>query len=377
MIKLLITGDFCPIGRTEQIIKAENYHLLFNGFEKLRREVDYALVNLECPITNSKDAISKTGPCIKSSNKNAFKALKYAGFDMVTLANNHIQDYGSEGVNDTINEAINFGFDYVGAGANRANAVLPRIIRIKDKKIGFINLAENEFCAATEDEAGANTFDSVDTIKQILELKKNVDQLIVIYHGGREHYQLPTPEQRKRLRFFIDCGADAIIAHHTHCFSGYEYYNNKPIVYSLGNFIFDYKKKYQKGLWTEGMSVILTFEDKISLEFIPHYQGKESNPNLELLTGESKNLFLEKVENLSKIIQNDMLFNNEWKNYIETQKGFYLSSLYIKNIYVRALFMKGILPSSWLKNHHNKLLLNLSRCETHREITIDVLKSGK
>ena len=99
----------------------------------------------------------------------------------------------------------------------------------------------------------------------------------------REHYQLPTPEQRKRLRYFIDWGVDAIVAHHTHCFSGYEYYNNKPIVYSLGNFIFDYKSKYQKGLWTEGMSVILSLEaDNFKVELIPHLQGRKEDSTLRI-----------------------------------------------------------------------------------------------
>ena len=95
-----------------------------------------------------------------------------------------------------------------------------------------------------------------------------------------EHYQLPTPQQRRRLRYFIDSGVDAIVAHHTHCVSGYEYYDGKPIVYSVGNFIFDYKKKYQQGMWTEGMSVILILKDinsNFNLSLIPHTQGKKDD----------------------------------------------------------------------------------------------------
>ena len=76
--------------------------------------------------------------------------------------------------------------------------------------------------------------------------KEDNDLVIVIVHGGREHYQLPTPKQRERFRFYADAGADFVVGHHTHCYSGYEIYKGKPIFYSLGNFIFDYKKKYQR-----------------------------------------------------------------------------------------------------------------------------------
>ena len=374
-MKILISGDFCPIGRTDKYLRQERYEELFNGFNKVVETVDYAIVNFECPITLSNQKLLKTGPCIKTENLNSLKALKYAGFDLLTLANNHIQDYGSKGVIDTLENAHKFGFETIGAGNNIFSAKKPLIKVIKGIKTGFLNIAENEFCAANEEDAGAYTFDLIDNIKQINLLKKEVDKLILIYHGGREHYQLPTPEQRKRFRFFIENGVDAIVAHHTHCFSGFEYYNGKPIVYSLGNFIFDYKKKYQKGKWTEGMSVILNLiDDKFELEIIPHFQGKQDNSTLQLLSNEEKEEFFNKIEQLSEKIKDDLLFIEEWENYLQTQEKFYLSSLYIKNLYIRALFMKGFFPINILKNKHNKLLLNLMRCEAHHEITKSILK---
>lgn len=373
-MKILISGDFCPIGRNTQLLEKKEYSSLFNGFEDIVKTVDYAIVNLECPITTSNTPISKTGPCIKTENKKALEALQYAGFDLLTLANNHIQDYGSKGVMDTIEKAKEFGFDTIGAANNLESAKKPFIKEINGVKIGFLNIAENEFCAATEQDAGAYTFDLIDNLKEVHLLKQNVDQLILIYHGGREHYQLPSPEQRKRFRFFIENGVDAIVAHHTHCFSGYEYYNGKPIVYSLGNFIFDYKKKYQKGKWTEGMSVILKLKDeRFEVELVPHYQGREEDSTLKLLKGQEKIEFFEKVEHLNKVIIDDTLFMAEWNKYLETQEAFYLSSMYIKNMYIRYLFMKGLLPKRWLKRKHNRLLLNLMRCEAHHEISKGIL----
>src|SRR5690554_175107 len=100
-MKILIAGDFCPIGRTQHFLKNKDYANLFNGFEKIRATVDYAVVNFECPITESNTKIEKTGPCIKTEDINSLKALKFAGFDLLTLANNHIQDYSNHGVLDT------------------------------------------------------------------------------------------------------------------------------------------------------------------------------------------------------------------------------------------------------------------------------------
>jgi poly-gamma-glutamate capsule biosynthesis protein CapA/YwtB (metallophosphatase superfamily) len=376
-IKILITGDYCPIGRTDKYLKEKKYNELLNGFNKIIESVDYAIVNFECPVTKSKTKIEKTGPCLKTENLNSFEALKFAGFDLLTLANNHILDYSGEGVLDTIKYAKDKGFDVVGAGLNIKEASEPFIKEIKGVRIGFVNIAENEFCAAEISMPGAYTFDFIDNTKVIGDLRIKVDKIVLIYHGGREHYQLPTPEQRKRFRYFIDCGVDAIVAHHTHCVSGYEYYEGKPIVYSVGNFIFDYKKKYQNGIWTEGMSVILELEDINSnfiISLLPHTQGREDDCTLKLMQDNQKVNFLNMIKGLSDTITNDDLFQKAWHNYILTQERSYLPSLYIRNIYMRAFFMLGILPISFLRSKHNKLILNLVRCESHREILTKVLK---
>jgi poly-gamma-glutamate synthesis protein (capsule biosynthesis protein) len=374
-MKILITGDYCPIGRAKKLLLEKNYNEMFNGYEKILKTVDFSIVNFECPLTTSTQKVDKTGPCLKTEDINSLKALKFVGFDLMTLANNHIQDYGGKGVLDTIENIGNEDLEYVGAGADKKLAEKPFIKVIKGLKVGFINIAENEFCAAENDLPGANTFDFIDNTRLIKELKSNVDKIILIYHGGREHYQLPTPEQRKRLRYFISCGVDAIIAHHTHCFSGYEFYENKPIIYSLGNFIFDYKKKYQQGLWTEGMSVILNLEDgEFKVELIPHLQGRKNDFTLKILEGLDKEKFLDRVDALNKKLVDDTLFYETWREYLKTQENFYFASFYLRNFFLRALFIKGFLPVSWLKSKHKLLLLNLLRCETHYEISKNILK---
>jgi poly-gamma-glutamate synthesis protein (capsule biosynthesis protein) len=209
----------------------------------------------------------------------------------------------------------------------------------------------------------------------IQEAKKKADYVIVIAHGGREHYQLPTPQQRERFRFFVDSGADIVVGHHSHCYSGFEKYNGKPIFYSLGNFIFDYKKKYRKGLWTQGYAVMFKIEnDIVDFELIPYHQGREENPNLVLLDVNERIVFDNEINQFNTIIVNDNLFKEEWSKYVDSQRKSYKGLLLTQNKYIRALMVKGLLPGFFFHSRgHQNVLLNLLKCETHREIMIDVI----
>ena len=100
------------------------------------------------------------------------------------------------------------------------------------------------------------------------EAKANADFLILIIHGGHETYELPSPRMKKLYRWFIDLGVDAVIGHHTHCYSGSEVYKNKPIVYSLGNFIFD--SKIRDASWNYGVFAVLSLSaDRVIIELVP------------------------------------------------------------------------------------------------------------
>ncbi len=319
-LKILIAGDYCPIGRSIKSIQEGRGNELFGEFKLITTQADFSIANLEAPLTNANNLIDKSGPNIKASI-DSLKPLKEIGFDAVTLANNHILDFGKEGLISTLDVCKKEGVKFVGANLNINEARKPLLFNLKNKNIAIINIAENEFCAATESECGANPLNVITNHYDIKKAKEDNDYVLVISHGGREHYQLPSPQLRERYRFFIESGADAVIGHHTHCFSGFEYYNNKPIFYSLGNFIFDYKKKYQTGLWTQGYGVMLNLkQDKIDFDIIPFNQGRKKNPKLELLNEEERSVFDKRLNELNAIISNDELFDEAWKNYIETQK---------------------------------------------------------
>lgn len=375
-LKLLFVGDYCPIGRNKNDFDSGEGDAIFGGFEKHTANADFSIANLEAPLIEQGNKIQKSGPNIKASQKSLIP-LKRIGFDAVTLANNHILDYDEQGVASTIDACYKYNIKYVGAGKNLNGARKPLVISIKNKKVAILNIAENEFCAATAQSYGANPLHLINNHYDIKKAKAENDYVIVIPHGGREHYQLPSPQLKERYRFFIESGADALISHHTHCFSGYEFYKGKPIFYSLGNFIFDYKPKYQKGLWTQGYGVMLAIDDdKIDFELIPFHQGRQTDPKLQLFDENEKIMFNHKIEELNTIIKDDTLLINAWNQYVKTQQVSYKANLFVQNKYIRALQSKGIFPPIFFHSKKHKVLLeNLIRCETHREITLDVLKN--
>lgn len=375
-IIVFIGGDFCPIGRAEETIMKEDFEVLFGGLEKQLNDVDLRVLNLEAPFTRSERPIAKSGPNIKA-NPTTVKALSYLGIDLVTLANNHIMDYGDMGLQSTLNVCNINAIATVGAGLSREAARKPFLFQKGDFKIAVLNFAENEYNFFGNESGGANVVNVISNFKDIQQAKELADRVIVIYHGGREHHQLPTPRQRERLRFYVDAGADMVIGHHTHCFSGFEIYKDSPIFYSLGNFLFDYKRKYQKGLWTQGFALKLSVGiDSINFQLIPFFQGREESPHIQLMDGKQKEEFFLKVEELNHIIACDELFYKYWKDYLSTQKKFYLSTLTTPNKYIRFLKAKGYLPMGELPKEHRNVLLNILRCETHHEIMMSILEES-
>ena len=373
MLDMLITGDFCPIYRNTS--KVENLDLtIFGDLLPVIQQSSFAITNLEAPITSSNDKILKVGPNIKT-NKNAAVLLKQANFKLVTTANNHILDYGEKGIKDTLSVLESLGISYVGSGKNLHEAGLPFILEQSEMKIGILNFAENEFNSAGYSSYGSNPVNPISNYYAIKRLKEQVNFIIVIAHGGREHYQLPTPKLRERYRFYVDSGADLVVGHHTHCVSGYEKWNGKYIFYSLGNFIFDFKERYRKGIWTIGMALHLKIsKSEVDFNLIPFEQGKSECPTLKLITGNNLNEFNKGIENLNRIIINDRLFFDTWERQLKKEKTNYMADLTIQNRYVRAAMARKIIP---FLNFHDKghllLLSNLLRCEAHNEIMTSVL----
>ncbi len=328
------------------------------------QNADLSIVNLEAPLTDHNVPIIKTGPSIKLS-PDRISTLVDAGVDAVTLANNHILDYGGIGVKDTIELCKKNNIDVVGAGENIKEASRVLYKNVKGKKIAFINFAENEWASATHVEYGANPMDLIDNARAIKLASQSADFVVVIIHGGHEFYRYPSPRMVKQYRFYAEQGASIIVGHHTHCASGYEIHGDVPIFYSLGNLFFPSKTAYED--WYEGFLLKIVIEnDILGWELIPYEQNKEK-PIIEILNGKKKIDFESKIDSINNTISNPVELNRVWNEYCSKQGRVLLTFLIPFTFFAKVMRKFNIAPPKMLIKPF-ALVLNIFRCESYRDV---------
>ncbi len=325
-MNIIIAGDYCPRDRVAKALDEKHYDAVLGDIHEALNDADYSIVNLECPVVYfDTKPIDKCGPnlCCK---KNGVEALKWAGFNCITLANNHFLDYGEVGVKNTIDTCNEYNIDYVGGGMTLQDASKILYKEIAGIKLAVINCCEHEFSIASETSAGSNPLNIVKQYYAIKEAREKADKVIVIVHGGVELFWLPSHRMIETYRFFVDAGADAIVNHHQHCYSGYEVYNGSPIFYGLGNFCFDwYPHDYR---WTSGYMVKLSFEknQNIGFEIIPYRQCAE-DAKVQLLTDQENKLFFDKLDVYNKIISTDKVREDEYLKWCHQTEGMFKTVL--------------------------------------------------
>lgn len=372
-MKVIVAGDLAPISSRmcEQIDDEKFAEMFPNDLVSLIKDADYSVVNFECPVANDNTTfIEKNGPVLKCSPK-AVKAISYVGFRGVTLANNHVMDQGSEGLWRTIKSCEDCHLDVIGIGDNLNDASKIHYIDIRGEKLAIINCCEHEFSIATDDAPGANPLDPIMQFYHIKEARTKANYVVVIVHGGHEHFQLPSLRMKQTYRFFIDAGADAVVNHHQHCFSGYEIYNNRPIFYGLGNFAFDWDGK-RGSTWNKGYFVKIDFESDVQFEIFPYEQYGES-ASVQLIR--SKDAFFSDLFKLNEIINDDNELKRKTQLFFESRKAIMKSILEpSQNRWIRFAIHRHLLPSmitrSWLIK-----MLNIINCEAHRDTLLYYLKS--
>ena len=374
IINIIVTGDFCPVERIESICLNENYQKIFNNALPLLKNKDISIINLECPLSEKESPIEKSGPNLVANPK-CIEAIKYGAFDVITLANNHILDQGESGLKDTLGICRKSGIQTVGAGENIEDASRLLYMNVKGKSIAVLNYAEHEFSIATKNKSGANPLDPIRIYYQIKEAKKKADIILLVIHGGHEYFPLPSPRMVKTYRFFADLGVTAIIGHHTHCASGYEIYNDVPIFYSLGNFIFD-SKDAKLDSWFAGYFIKLTIADNTVADISLHpYHQCKNEPGLMLMNQEEESYFLNKIQVYSQIIGDSNLLENSWNEFCGLKRIDYLSNLLSLNKVQRQMLKRNILPNLIIEKKKLLSLLNMFTCEAHKDTMIKTIES--
>ena len=204
------------------------------------RDADITMVNLENPITERGTRVRKEYNF--RCNPKYASLLKDAGIDIVTLANNHIYDYGNDGVFDTIDLLDSLDIKHVGAGKNLSSARTPVIIHAQGKRIAFLayldSIHTKKLRFVTDSIAGPVNVNLTSIENDIQSLRDSADFVVINLHWGVEKSREPTDRQISIAHTLIDFGADLIIGHHPHVLQAIEKYHGKIIAYSLGNFVF-------------------------------------------------------------------------------------------------------------------------------------------
>lgn len=374
-MKILVLGDFFPRYQLKEKLLQYSPSEIFRDFSKIVRNSDLSIVNLEGPVTQSNFPIEKTGPALKMKREYAH-FLKQAGFDLVTLANNHILDYGETGLSDTIEVLNEIGLKTVGASNNFINAQKPFFYQDSNgETLAVLNIADNEWSITKNGKPGAAGFDIVNNYYSIIEAKKSADYLLLVTHGGQENYHLPTKRFREQLRFYVDIGADAVINHHTHCISGSEIYKGKPIYYSLGNFLFDNQNIKVGSDWNKGLAVQIEFL-KGGITAKNYFFEQSTRKNIfKLLESGDLSKEIQRFNELSSIILDDSLLDENYLKWQNKNILYYRINIEPHSIkIIQILQNRNILPSLWSRRK-KMYLLNMLKCDSHREMLIDILEN--
>jgi poly-gamma-glutamate capsule biosynthesis protein CapA/YwtB (metallophosphatase superfamily) len=277
---------------------SNDYHWAFANMDEYR-QADVAMVNLENPLTRSTLSLGKKQLNFKADPESV-KVLTAGGVDIVNLANNHAMDYEEPGLVETINTLDNAGIQHLGAGRDIKEARRPDIIEVKGQRIAYLGYYDADLHAADYGKAGINPRRNNRVAEDIKALRGQVDWIIVNYHWGVELADYPGDWQIDLARFTIDQGADLVVGHHPHVLQGAEIYKGKPIVYSLGNFIFGGNARSDYD--TAVLKVSLK-ERNMKVEFLP-VEVKKFQPKV--VKGAAGDRILKRVEQISSIFDKPM-----------------------------------------------------------------------
>ena len=287
-MKCLFVGDVCPTEANAHLFKKGDIDALFGDTCALFAKNDLNMVNLECALTDAEPPIEKIGPPLKAPLETA-EVLKRVGVTVCGLANNHFFDYGKKGADDTLAALSRAGLLSTGYGKNAEDAKKPLIIEKDGERICLLAVCEHEYSYALADRVGCNGFDPFETPLAIREAKAKYDRVVVLYHGGKELCQYPSPRLRAACHAMAKSGADLILTQHSHCIGSYEQFEGCHILYGQGNFHFVYGAvKEVPEIWKSELAV--RYDSKTNeIEFIPTI---ENGAGIALAKGEEKEKLL-------------------------------------------------------------------------------------
>lgn len=340
--------------------------------DKIRNEVfnNYpAILNLEGPILDNTveyGKIFKSGPAISGHNSTS-KLLSELDVIGVSLANNHIMDYGDKGLLSTTKMLEKISVEYSGVISSekfKDNF----IIKNNGITVCIISICEEEWGGAKGNLGGSNTFKLHALSNKIKTLCELYDHVIISYHGGLEFSSTPSPELVDNMRYLTEQGASLIICHHTHRVNCFEYWNGVPIFFGLGNFIFN--KAESSNCWRE--SLVLTIDFSKSALTVLSSKVIRFNQNFTDFD------FLDGTINDAYINRDIEEYKLEWKREIYQQLDFHLSTVSplqsINNRYLRFILKKLGINKLIFNSRYISFLRTVLVNDSIRNATIEALE---
>lgn len=312
-ITLSAVGDIMLAGSGAATYARAGYHYPFAATSHELLRADIAMGNLEAPLATG--GTEFTGKKFRFRvNPKAAKALKSAGFSVLTLANNHIMDYGPEGMRETLATLKSQGISHAGAGENIEEARRPALLERKGVNVAFLSysLTQPLEFFADADRPGTAPGWSRFFREDIRRARSAADYVVVSFHWGEERAAHPRPYQVEAARRAVDAGADLVIGHHPHVLQGVERYRGGVILYSLGNFAFGSLSRHAE---SSVMARIVLDGGVREVEIIPlNVKNSEVRFQPAILKGKRGRTVISRLNELSR----------QWNTRIVAEEGRYV-----------------------------------------------------
>ena len=239
-LRISAVGDIMLDGTARPEMQKNGYDYAFDGTRELLKQSHIVIGNLEGPLTRRGKKEADKKYIFRSPPDKVARALRGAGFDVVSLANNHSLDYGYEGMVDSIDSLARVGIRHMGAGDNSREARAPTFVPVGNQMVAFLaySLTFPESYWATAQRPGTAFGHESHVVADVKRAREYADVVVVSFHWGQESKTELREYQTRLGRAAIDAGAQAVVGHHPHILQGIERYKDGVILYSLGNYTF-------------------------------------------------------------------------------------------------------------------------------------------
>lgn len=376
-MRIIVGADLVPSKHNYDLFEKGNADDLV-GVElaSILRKSDIRIFNLETVVGSKGQKIKKSGPYLRCPEE-CFSGIAALNPTVLSIANNHVMDYGEDGLLETIRIIEDNGIEWVGAGINIDSLRKYIVIERNKIKVGIYSCAEHEFSIVDSDCAGCNPYDPLYSFDDVRELSYKCDYVIVIYHGNKEYYRYPSPEVQRMCRKFAECGAGIVLCQHSHCIGAAEKYNKSELVYGQGNFLF-YGGETDEYFQT-GSLVQVDINENTKECLVTYIPIVKNGVTIRLASESEKQEILKEFMDRSRQIEVPGFVEENYRKFASSMIDTYYSRCLAKvrkNIIFKCInkLLKGRVLGSCFSEKECIEILNTIQCEAHRELFLEGLK---